>query len=119
MFQILYIKYCFCQEQEYAHHSVHMSKYLASAFSVHYTRKVEHESQILVLIGKAVRNRRLKLGYTQEELSKISLVHRNFISGIERGTRNATMLTLNQIFTALDTNIFQCMAEINESLKSL
>lgn len=80
---------------------------------MHYNVKVEPTTDILIFIGKAIKERRTQLGYSQEKLSELSKVHRNFISCIERGTRNATILTISQILTALETDIFQFMTEVN------
>ena len=90
-------------------------KYLASNYSVHYNDKVNSETDILVHIGKGIRDRRLQLGYTQAQLSELAHVHRNFISSIERGTRNATILTLFQLLSTLNTNISLFFKEIEKS----
>ena len=41
-------------------------------------------------IGKAVKKTRERVGITQEELSKISMVERTHISDIERGASDCT-----------------------------
>lgn len=53
-------------------------------------------------LGLNVRRLREKRGWSQEELSFESELHRTYISGVERGVRNPTVSVLQKIATALD-----------------
>ncbi len=57
----------------------------------------------LVALGEAVRSRRTELEISQQDLAIDAGVHRTYISDIERGARNLTVLTLNRIAEALGT----------------
>jgi len=46
------------------------------------------------LVGRNVRQRRIALGMTQEELAEAAGVSQQYVSGLERGDRNPTILTL-------------------------
>lgn len=59
------------------------------------------KSDKLLLLGKAVRERREALGVSQEELAELAGFHRTYIGGIERGERNITVLTLIELTRAL------------------
>lgn len=56
-------------------------------------------------LGLAVRRQRLKLGLTQEQLAEAADLHWTYISGIERGVRNVSIVNLFQIATALNVRV--------------
>jgi transcriptional regulator with XRE-family HTH domain len=47
-----------------------------------------------VLVGANVRRRRVELGMTQEDLAEAAGLSQQYISGLERGQRNPTVVTL-------------------------
>ncbi len=51
--------------------------------------------------GRAVRERRERLGISQEELGFRATLDRTYVSGIERGTRNPTLATMLRLSSAL------------------
>jgi transcriptional regulator with XRE-family HTH domain len=53
-------------------------------------------------VGSNVRRIRRELGISQEELAFRSELHRTYISGVERGIRNPTIIVLGRIADALD-----------------
>jgi transcriptional regulator with XRE-family HTH domain len=57
------------------------------------------------ILGTAVRKRRLALGLTQEELAERADLHWTYISGIERGVRNVSIVNLFHIAAALQTRV--------------
>lgn len=55
-------------------------------------------------VGQNVRRIRKEAGWSQEDLALESGLHRTYISGIERGVRNPTVLILEQIAETLEVN---------------
>ena len=53
-------------------------------------------------VGSNVRRIRRELGISQEELAFRAELHRTYISGVERGIRNPTIIVLGRIADALD-----------------
>jgi transcriptional regulator with XRE-family HTH domain len=51
--------------------------------------------------GKKVREIRLQKKMSQGDVAKILSVHRSYISGIERGMRNPSLMTIEKIAKAL------------------
>lgn len=64
--------------------------------------RVTKRISLLEAIGSAVAKRRSELGLSQEELAERAEVHRTYISDVERGTRNLSVLTLDRIANALE-----------------
>jgi transcriptional regulator with XRE-family HTH domain len=59
----------------------------------------------LKALGRAIRKRREALKLTQEQLAEKADLHWTFISGVERGVRNISILKLWKIATALKTRV--------------
>jgi transcriptional regulator with XRE-family HTH domain len=53
------------------------------------------------LVGRNVRRLREERGLSQEKLAFEADLHRTYISGVERGARNPTVLVLGQLAKAL------------------
>ena len=53
------------------------------------------------LVGRNVRRIRLKKGLTQEQFAVVSGFSQQYISGLERGRRNPTVVTLYELAKAL------------------
>jgi transcriptional regulator with XRE-family HTH domain len=56
-------------------------------------------------VGKSVQRLRLAKGWSQEELADQAGMHRTYVSGIERGIRNATVTVLERLAIALGVAI--------------
>lgn len=61
--------------------------------------------EILRIIGGNIRARRLELGMTQEQLAEESALDQRFVSAVENGRRNLTILKLQQLADALKSPI--------------
>jgi transcriptional regulator with XRE-family HTH domain len=61
------------------------------------------------LVGGNVRRIRQKKGLTQEQLADISGFSQQYISGVERGHRNPTVVTVYELATALGANYLDLM----------
>ncbi len=58
--------------------------------------------EVCVWFGEKLRNIRLDLGYSQEELSFKAGLHRTYISSVERGERNISITNIQKLADALD-----------------
>lgn len=63
------------------------------------------KKEILIKFGKKVRNERIKLGLSQEELASRADVHRTYIGMIERAEKNITLENIEKICNALNLKI--------------
>jgi transcriptional regulator with XRE-family HTH domain len=63
-------------------------------------------------IGKAIKQRRLALGLTQEQLAEAADLHWTYISGIERGIRNVSLVKLFHIATSLKVHLRDLVQEL-------
>ena len=52
---------------------------------------------VRIRFGRAVRQRRQKLGVSQEEFADLCGLDRTYIGGIERGERNLSMVNIEKI----------------------
>jgi transcriptional regulator with XRE-family HTH domain len=68
-------------------------------------------------LGESVRQARTSVGYSQERLAEVSGLHRNLISGIERGERNPTYSTLLRVAEGLTSSVcaLVCAAEHSDA----
>ena len=55
--------------------------------------------------GKKLREIRLKKKLSQGDIARILGVHRSYISGLERGRRNPSLLTVQKVAKALGVNV--------------
>ena len=53
------------------------------------------------ILGRNIRKFRGELGFSQEELAFETALHRTYISGVERGVRNPTVLVIDRLAKAL------------------
>ncbi len=59
------------------------------------------KKEILIKFGNKVREKRLELGLSQEELATRAKVHRTYIGMIERAEKNITLENIEKIAKAL------------------
>jgi len=70
------------------------------------------ESDILDRFGVRLRTRRQELGLTQESLALKISVDRTYISGLERGTRNPTLIVLERVASGLEMTMSDLLAKL-------
>lgn len=58
-------------------------------------------ARLLQALGDRVRERRVELGLSQEQLGERAGLHRNYISGIEQGRRNVAVVNIAKLAVAL------------------
>lgn len=78
----------------------------------------QHRQQALKALGEAIRNRRLGLALTQEQLGADVELHRTYITDIEGGLRNLSFLTLLRLSTGLKCSLSELVSDA-ESLDSV
>jgi transcriptional regulator with XRE-family HTH domain len=60
-------------------------------------------------IGHAIRSRRRAHGLSQESLAALAQIDRSYMSSVERGLRNISVLNLARIATALDVSVLELL----------
>ena len=65
--------------------------------------------------GDAVRARREELSLTQEDLADRAKVHRTYLSDVERGTRNLSLINIERLATALSLSISELFQRVERS----
>lgn len=65
----------------------------------------EIDKEILIRFGERVRQLRLDLGLSQEELAKNAGLHRTYIGMIERAEKNITIVNASKIAISLNTTL--------------
>jgi transcriptional regulator with XRE-family HTH domain len=55
--------------------------------------------------GYAVKMRRDELGLTQEDLAHKANIHRTYLSDVERGTRNVSLINIELLAAALGVSM--------------
>ncbi|OHA41234.1 MAG: hypothetical protein A3H73_01920 [Candidatus Taylorbacteria bacterium RIFCSPLOWO2_02_FULL_50_120] len=58
----------------------------------------------VIKFGQKLREIRLKKKMSQGDIARILNVHRSYISGLERGVRNPSLLTIQKVAKALNIN---------------
>ena len=61
------------------------------------------------LVGRNVKRVRQEKGLTQEQLAEVSGFSQQYISGLEQGRRNPTVVTVYELATALGVNYLDLM----------
>ncbi len=61
--------------------------------------------QTLTRFGRNVRRRREAVGLSQEALAEKADLDRTYVSGIERGVRNPTILSASRVAAALKVSL--------------
>ncbi len=63
------------------------------------------KKEVLIKFGNKVREERLSLGLSQEELAARAGVHRTYVGMIERAEKNITLTNIEKIAKALKLSI--------------
>lgn len=62
---------------------------------------------ICYVLGKKIKEIRNLKGISQEVLAEKTGLHRTYISSVERGNRNISLINIEKIALALDIEIFE------------
>jgi transcriptional regulator with XRE-family HTH domain len=63
----------------------------------------------VIQFGKNLREARLKKKLSQGDVAGILGVHRSYISGLERGRRNPSLLTVHKVAKALGVSVSELL----------
>ena len=69
------------------------------------------------LVGRNLRRIRLKKGLTQEQFADISGFSQQYLSGLESGHRNPTVVTVYELAVALGVSHIDLLRPIRKSAK--
>lgn len=70
-----------------------------------------NEATLSTKLGGAIRERRARLGVSQEHFADGIQMHRAYYSSIERGERNVTLSTLSRVAAGLNVTMAQLLSE--------
>jgi transcriptional regulator with XRE-family HTH domain len=65
--------------------------------------------------GFAVKTRREELQWTQEDLADKAGIHRTYLSDIERGSRNVSLINIERVAEALSLSLSDLFALVERS----
>lgn len=60
---------------------------------------------IKILVGRRIKELRNKLGISQEELGDLANLDRTYITSVECGKRNISIVNIEKLANALDVNL--------------
>lgn len=60
-------------------------------------------------LSRNIRRFRVERGWSQEDLAEHSGLHRTYISGLERGTRNPTLAVMQNLADALGKQVAELL----------
>ncbi len=63
--------------------------------------------------GFAVKDRREALGLTQEEFAERAGIHRTYLSDIERGTRNVSLVNIERVAQGLSLRLSELFQAVD------
>ena len=64
---------------------------------------------LLKRFGERLRTVRLRKGHSQEKLAALAGLHRTFVSSVERGERNISLLNIARLARALEIPLSRLM----------
>lgn len=64
---------------------------------------------VLILFGQKLRKVRLEKKVSQEKLAELAGLHRTYVSSVERGQRNISLLNIDKIASALGVSLQKLM----------
>ncbi len=73
---------------------------------------------ILPVFGEVVRAKREAAGFSQEKFAERAELDRTYVSGVERGVRNPTLLVITRIAAALGMTLGELFVAVTEASES-
>ena len=72
----------------------------------------DSEQATMTKFGERVRKLRGKVGLSQEKLAELTEVHRTYVSGVERGRQNISLLTMKKLALALSVGMDELVKDL-------
>jgi transcriptional regulator with XRE-family HTH domain len=72
------------------------------------------KSDVRERFGFAVKDRREELNLTQEDLADKAGIHRTYLSDVERGTRNISLINVERVATALSLRMSELFQRVDK-----
>lgn len=66
-------------------------------------------ANVLVRFGEKLREVRFRAGVSQERLAELAGLHRTYVSSVERGLRNISLLNIEKLADALGVGLGELM----------
>lgn len=73
------------------------------------------KTDIRVRFGVAIKMRREHLSLTQEDLAEKAGIHRTYLSDVERGARNLSLVNIERLAAALSLSISELFQLVERS----
>lgn len=70
------------------------------------------EKALLISLGLTIKKNRLNKNISQEELADMCGLHRTYVSSVERGERNVSLINLVSLSKALDIKLIELLKDI-------
>lgn len=67
------------------------------------------KTPLLACVSEVLKEQRLMLGISQEQIAARSGLHRTYISDVERGARNVSLVSLERLSAAVELPVSQIM----------
>ena len=77
------------------------------------------QDQLLLALGRRVRQLREKKGYSQEAFADAAGLHRTFMGSVERGERNLSFSNLHRIAQALEITLSRLLVGVEAKAEEL
>ena len=69
-------------------------------------------ADVMARFGKRLREVRLKVGVSQEKLADMAKLHRTYVSSVERGRCNISLVNIEKLATALEVPMGELMPDL-------
>jgi transcriptional regulator with XRE-family HTH domain len=73
-----------------------------------------NEDLLQMQFGSHLREKRDKLGLSQEALANEAGLHRTYVSAVERGRRNPTLVSLSRLAKALGISVSELLVGVGQ-----
>lgn len=83
---------------------------MSKSYAHEYKRQRQDKYRIRKNFGSAIRERRRRLGFSQEELAERADLHRTYITEVENGQRNISLDNISKLAHALEVSVSELFA---------